>query len=76
MLARRADDAYPLRYSEEALATPAAIGAREVTPNFGSRTLAGWGEQADLLAAVTARGCNRWCQPLPMKEIGLITPSG
>ncbi|QDU65240.1 hypothetical protein Pla86_03040 [Planctomycetes bacterium Pla86] len=32
MLARRADDAYPLRYSEEALATPAAIGAREVTP--------------------------------------------
>ncbi|WP_419191559.1 hypothetical protein [Engelhardtia mirabilis] len=34
MLARRADDAYPLRYSEEALATPAAIGAREVTPKF------------------------------------------
>ncbi|QDU69456.1 hypothetical protein Pla86_45740 [Planctomycetes bacterium Pla86] len=34
MLARRADDAYPLRYSEEALATPAAIAAREVTPNF------------------------------------------
>ncbi|QDU67492.1 hypothetical protein Pla86_25750 [Planctomycetes bacterium Pla86] len=33
MLARRADDAYPLRYSEEAQATPAAIGAREVTPN-------------------------------------------
>ncbi|QDU66171.1 hypothetical protein Pla86_12370 [Planctomycetes bacterium Pla86] len=31
---RRADDAYPLRFSEEALATPAAIGAREVTPNF------------------------------------------
>ncbi|QDU66972.1 hypothetical protein Pla133_20480 [Planctomycetes bacterium Pla133] len=32
MLARRADDAYPPRDSEEALATPAAIGARDMRP--------------------------------------------